>query len=92
MDSSGRIIHKIIKGQHYFDNAGINDLSEIQNKNTTLTIETKELIVETQLNMDNNRIINAPDITELNRKVGTLQRQVNDLLNVINILTGKNLS
>ena len=91
MDSSGRIISKIIKNDNYFNNNSINDLKAIKNTET-LTIKAKELNISTTLDMEQNRIINNPDIKELNTKVNTLQRQVLQLIGVINNLTGKNLN
>lgn len=91
MDSSGRIISKIIKNDNYFNNNSINDLKAIKNTET-LTIKAKELNISTTLDMEQNRIINNPDIKELNTKVNTLQRQVVQLIGVINNLTGKNLN
>ena len=91
MDSSGRIISKIIKNDNYFNNNSINDLKAIKNTET-LTISAKELNINTTLDMEQNRIINCPDIKELNTKVNTLQRQVAQLIGVVNYLTGKNLN
>jgi len=91
MDSSGRIISKIIKNDNYFNNNSINDLKAIKNTET-LTISAKELNINTTLDMEQNRIINNPDINELNIKVNTLQRQVLQLIGVINNLTSKNLN
>jgi len=91
MDSSGRIISKIIKNDNYFNNNSINDLKAIKNTET-LTISAKELNINTTLDMEQNRIINNPDINELNIKVNTLQRQVLQLIGVVNYLTGKNLN
>ena len=91
MDSSGRIISKIIKNDNYFNNNSINDLKAIKNTET-LTISAKELNINTTLDMENNRIINNPDISELNSKVNKLERQVLQLIGVINYLTSKNLS
>ena len=91
MDSSGRIISKIIKNDNYFSGNSIQELGAINNQKT-LTIKAEELNIETILDMDNNRIINNPDINELNIKINTLQRQVLQLIGVINNLTGKNLN
>ena len=91
MDSSGRIISKIIKNDNYFNNNSINDLKAIKNTET-LTISAKELNINTTLDMEQNRIINCPDINELNSKVNKLERQVLQLIGVINNLTSKNLS
>ena len=91
MDSSGRIISKIIKNDNYFNNNSINDLKAIKNIDT-LTISAKELNINTTLDMENNRIINNPDISELNSKVNKLERQVLQLIGVINNLTSKNLN
>jgi len=91
MDSSGRIISKIIKNDNYFNNNSINDLKAIKNTET-LTISAKELNINTTLDMEQNRIINNPDINELNTKVNTLQRQILQLIGVVNYLTGKNLN
>ena len=91
MDSSGRIISKIIKNDNYFNNNSINDLKAIKNTET-LTISAQELNVETTLDMDGNTIINCSTINELNTKVNTLQRQVLQLIGVVNYLTGKNLN
>ena len=91
MDSSGRIMSKVIKSTNYFNNNSINDLKAIKNTET-LTISAKELNINTTLDMEQNRIINNPDINELNSKVNTLQRQVLQLIGVVNYLTSKNLS
>ena len=91
MDSSGRIISKIIKNDNYFNNNSINDLKAIKNTET-LTISAQELNVNTTLDMEGNEIINCSTINQLNTKVNTLQRQVLTLIGVINYLTGKNLN
>ena len=91
MDSSGRIISKIIKNDNYFNNNSINDLKAIKNTET-LTISAQELNVNTTLDMEGNEIINCSTINQLNTKVNTLQRQVAQLIGVINNLTGKNLN
>jgi len=91
MDSSGRVISRIIKNDNYLNNTNIEELKAIKNTKT-LTITAEELNVETTLDMEGNQIINCSTINELNSKVNILQRQVLQLIGVINNLTSKNLS
>ena len=91
MDSSGRIISKIIKNDNYYSGNSIQELGAINNQKT-LTIKAEELNINSTLDMEGNKIINNPDINELNSKVNILQRQVLQLIGVINNLTSKNLS
>ena len=91
MDSSGRVISRIIKNDNYLNNTNIEELKAIKNTKT-LTITAEELNVETTLDMEGNKIINCSTINELNSKVNILQRQVLQLIGVINNLTSKNLS
>ena len=91
MDSSGRIISKIIKNDNYYSGNSIQELGAINNQKT-LTIKAEELNINSTLDMEGNKIINNPDIKELNTKVNTLQRQVLQLIGVVNYLTGKNLN
>jgi len=91
MDSSGRILSKVIKSANYYQGNSIQELGSINNQKT-LTITAEELNVETTLDMEGNEIINCSTINQLNTKVNTLQRQVLQLIGVINNLTSKNLS
>ena len=91
MDSSGRVISRIIKNDNYMNNTNIEELKAIKNTKT-LTITAQELNVESILDMEGNAIINCSTINELNSKVNTLQRQVLQLIGIINNLTSKNLS
>ena len=91
MDSSGRVISRIIKNDNYLNNTNIEELKAIKNTKT-LTITAEELNVETTLDMEGNPIINCSTIDQLNSKINTLQRQVLTLIGVINNLTSKNLS
>jgi len=91
MDSSGRVISRIIKNDNYMNNTNIEELQAIKNTKT-LTITAEELNVESILDMEGNAIINCSTINELNSKVNKLERQVLQLIGVINNLTSKNLS
>ena len=91
MDSSGRVISRIIKNDNYLNNTNIEELQAIKNTKT-LTITAEELNVETTLDMEGNEIINCSTINQLNSKINTLQRQVLQLIGIINNLTSKNLS
>ena len=91
MDSSGRILSKVIKSANYYQGNSIQELGSINNQKT-LTITAEELNVETTLDMEGNEIINCSTINQLNTKVNTLQRQVLQLIGIINNLTSKNLS
>ena len=91
MNSSGQVISKIIKSTNYYQGNSIQELGSINNQKT-LTITAEELNIDSTLDLEGNAIINCSTINELNSKVNKLERQVLQLISVVNYLTGKNLS